>query len=588
MIPLDNKQLRWYRKDGKFELVSVDEAISRRLNKWKGWKCSAGVRALYIDYDGGVWVGNCASAARDIYDIDKWEPYRIEHTIEKYGEPPYDDYIQSKIEEKFGEYPYTDYIQSKIEEKFGEYPYTEYINKKIEEKFSEYPHTDYIEQLTTEKVEKKFGKFPHEEYVKQKIDEKIGESYPHSNFHYKYGDHSGFLFEKLLNRVNREFSEKITKFHTEGRKESIKSFELELREYNKKVKQDFEVEIKKYAEHLASDFDVKIKKYAEHLASDFDVEIKQYQKTLFPNFLKSGIAYKGGESKKSENWGDLGDIYSGFEYPKKWVICPFNSCGCGSDVIISKFKDDNSLLSVTNDGYEGQDNTHDNFIDQVQDGVGIEMNFPISYQVLWDISRRCNYDCSYCWPNVHNNKDEHFEKEVAFKTTDKIIEWANGNEVRFNFGGGEPTLVPYFTEWMKYLKEKNQWTMVTTNGSMSNSFWEECVKYLNSINMSAHFNSMASFPNRKERFLRNIEIILDYHDRVEDDHWLEIKLMTPPGKLNEALDFKEQIESLNKLHKPGANDRMKGVCSLVPIRSIENSANIVEYNNKELRYLQNQ
>jgi hypothetical protein len=64
--------------------------------------------------------------------------------------------------------------------------------------------------------------------------------------------------------------------------------------------------------------------------------------------------------------------------------------------------------------------------------------------------------------------------------------------------------------------------------------------------------------------------------------------MTPPGKLNEALDFKEQIESLNKLHKPGANDRMKGVCSLVPIRSIENSANIVEYNNKELRYLQNQ
>ena len=51
MIPLDNKQLRWYRKDGKFELVSVDEAISRGLNKWEGWKCSAGVRALYIDYE---------------------------------------------------------------------------------------------------------------------------------------------------------------------------------------------------------------------------------------------------------------------------------------------------------------------------------------------------------------------------------------------------------------------------------------------------------------------------------------------------------------------------------------------------------
>ena len=242
------------------------------------------------------------------------------------------------------------------------------------------------------------------------------------------------------------------------------------------------------------------------------------------------------------------------------------------------------MLSVTSEGYEGQDRTHDNFIDEIQDGVGIEMNFPIPYQVLWDISRRCNYDCSYCWPSVHNNTDEHFSKEVAFETSDRIIEWAKGNEVRFNFGGGEPTLVPYFIEWMKYLKEKNQWTMVTTNGSMSNGFWKKCVKYLNSINMSAHFDSMASFPNRKERFLRNIEIIMDYHDKVDDDHWLEIKLMTPPKKLDEALNFKKQIEELGRLHKPGANDRMKGVCSLVPIRSIEDSSELVEYKPEELNY----
>ena len=106
--------------------------------------------------------------------------------------------------------------------------------------------------------------------------------------------------------------------------------------------------------------------------------------------------------------------------------------------------------------------------------------------------------------------------------------------------------------------------------------------------MSAHFDSMASFPNRKERFLRNVEIILDYHDKVKDDHWLEIKLMTAPGKLDEALDFKRQIENLNKLHKHGANDRMKGVCSLVPIRSIENSSEIVEYGLEELSYFKKQ
>jgi len=522
MIPLDNKQLRWYRKDGKFELVSVDEAISRGLNKWKGWKCSAGVRALYIDYDGGVWVGNCASASPEPYNEKEWEPYRIKKTEEKFGKPPHG----------------------------------ECINKQ---------------------VEKKFGKFPYEEYVKQMIDDKVGEAYPHTKFHYKYGDHSGLLFEKLLNRVNRDFAEEVEK-------------------YTEHIASNFAEEIEKYTEHIASNFDVEIKKYTKILAKDFEEEILKFQDDLFPKFLKSGLAYKNINLKKEKDWGHLGDIYNGFEYPKKWVTCPFNSCGCGSDVIISKFKNKDNffsrnnkqLLMVTNKGYDGQDKTQDDFIDEVQNGVGIEMNFPIPYQVLWDVSRRCNYDCSYCWPNVHNNTEEHFSKEVAFETSDKIIEWANGNEVRFNFGGGEPTLVPYFIEWMKYLKERKQWTMVTTNGSMSNDFWKECVKYLNSINMSAHFNSMASFPNRKERFLRNVEIILDYHDRVKEDHWLEIKLMTPPGKLNEALDFKNQIESLDKLHKPGANDRMKGVCSLVPIRGIEDSSEMVEYSENELRYLQNQ
>ena len=532
MIPLDNKQLRWYRKDGKFELVSVDEAISRGLNKWEGWKCSAGVRSLYIDFDGGVWLGNCASASPEPYNEKEWEPYRIEKTLEKYGEPPYDDYIQSKIEENFGKYPYT----------------------------------DYIEKLTWKKVKEKFGKFPHDDYVKNLIDKKIGEPYPHKKFHYDLGDFSETIFQKLVIQVNGEFAEEIRIFRQDTRLEATKNFENE------------------------------IKNYTELLAKDFEEEILKFQEDLFPSFLKSGLAYKNINLKKEKDWGYLGDIYKGVEYPKNWVTCPFEYCGCGSDVIISKFKNKDNFFSrnnkqvlvVTNKGYDGQYKTKNNLISNVEEGVGIEMNFPIPYQVLWDVSRRCNYDCSYCWPSVHNNIDEHFSKEVAFEMSDKIIEWANGNEVRFNFGGGEPTLVPYFIEWMKYLKEKNQWTMVTTNGSMSNGFWKKCVKYLNSINMSAHFDSMASFPNRKERFLRNIEIIMDYHDKVNDDHWLEIKLMTPPGKLKDALNFKKQIENLNKLHKPGANDRMKGVCSLVPIRGIEDSTKVVEYEEKEIRYFQKQ
>ena len=64
-IPLDNKQLRIYSSDSHFTRVSVDEAIARGINSWKGWKCSAGVRGLYIDYDGNIWNANCASSNRN-------------------------------------------------------------------------------------------------------------------------------------------------------------------------------------------------------------------------------------------------------------------------------------------------------------------------------------------------------------------------------------------------------------------------------------------------------------------------------------------------------------------------------------------
>ena len=64
-IPLDNKQLRMYDNTGKFIRMSVDETIARGQNKWKGWKCSAGTRGLYIDYDANIWVANCASAHRN-------------------------------------------------------------------------------------------------------------------------------------------------------------------------------------------------------------------------------------------------------------------------------------------------------------------------------------------------------------------------------------------------------------------------------------------------------------------------------------------------------------------------------------------
>jgi len=392
------KQLRIYDKTGKYTVLSTDEVIANELNHWKGWYCSAGMRNLYIDYDGNIFTCNTASAgAISKLWIDPW-------------------------------------------------------NKRVEE-------------------------------IKRSL--------------------------KNLDLTDEEFE----------------PYRVEWRQ--KISKEDF--------------------------------------------------------SFSNEYIGKIGDE---IDFPYEWITCPFDTCACGADVIVSKSKtkDLSSLLSVTELEYYGQEKTIKDAVESVGDCVAVEMNFPIPYQVLWDLTRRCNYNCSYCWPYVHNNYEKFLPIDIILDTCERLIyEWANTSEIRFNFGGGEPTLHPNFIDIIKYLKDNDQWILVTTNGSRSPKFWNEALPYINSINMSAHFESID-----KKRFLENLIIMLDYHDLVDDDHWIEVKLMCPPGKVKEAIEFKKEIESIGRLHIIGANKRVKGACSLVPIRQIENSGELTQYSEEEICQLQNQ
>ena len=106
--------------------------------------------------------------------------------------------------------------------------------------------------------------------------------------------------------------------------------------------------------------------------------------------------------------------------------------------------------------------------------------------------------------------------------------------------------------------------------------------------MSAHFASMDLYPKNNQRFVDICQIIMEHHDKVDDDFWLEIKLMTPPGFLDRANKTKEQILALGMLDKPGANGRPKGILSLVPIRSLEDSSRLVNYSDNEIEFFKEQ
>ena len=398
-----NKQFRIYDESEKYIRLSVDETIARGLNKWQGWQCSAGVRALYIDFDGNLWICNTASAKLDRFNFDGWRTILKQH---KPANP-------------------------------------------------------------------------------------TAEWWP------------------IQNKLGLEY---------------------------RKTKEAFQKVLPNTVEN----------------------------KTQFPGFL--------------------GNIFDGYDLPTSWFKCPWESCGCGADVIVSKAKSTmyKPMLSVTNGGWEAKESTLDDVVDTISTPVAVEMNFPIPYQILWDLGRRCNYDCSYCWTSVHNRTDDHKDYDLLVSTADNLIDnWSHKESIRWNFGGGEPTLHPKFLEFLKHLKSRDQWIMLTSNGTRDHKYWAEAVQYLNSINLSAHFDGLLDEKD-EDRFVRNIEAICKHFDEHDDDHWLEIKLMAPPQYIDRALKLRDKIKALGTLDRPGANNRIKGMLSLVPIRSIGDSGTLVEYTEEQL------
>ena len=76
--------------------------------------------------------------------------------------------------------------------------------------------------------------------------------------------------------------------------------------------------------------------------------------------------------------------------------------------------------------------------------------------VDWILGTFCNYDCSYCWPEVHSSKPDYFPLETLIKTVDEIKKQSREREYnafQFSFSGGEPTLFKGYLNLIQYLAE---------------------------------------------------------------------------------------------------------------------------------------
>jgi organic radical activating enzyme len=230
--------------------------------------------------------------------------------------------------------------------------------------------------------------------------------------------------------------------------------------------------------------------------------------------------------------GSLGTIHTAWAPQMGMVTCTRYTCDCGTGIKMFKCKANNPIANIV---------------------------APIQEQVIpiqWDLGRKCNFNCSYCWPTSHNKIDKWLPIQKLLEVVDKICDSFEG-QLQFNFAGGEPTLHPDFLTLCMHIWEKGHRIHVQTNGSMSERKAKELAA-IAEISISVHFEFI-----KIAKLAKNIRAVLS-----GPNNGLEVKMMVAPsresfGRMWELLRYLETTSNIKQarvivspLRDPVTNDLM--------------------------------
>lgn len=136
--------------------------------------------------------------------------------------------------------------------------------------------------------------------------------------------------------------------------------------------------------------------------------------------------------------------------------------------------------------------------------------------VIWDLGRRCTYECSYCPPHRRNNWSPIASLDELVSTAVELERYNNTYnqyrnapfKVNASFSGGEPTVNPAFFEFLEVLqRDYPHWKRtLTTNG-----FYTE--RRLRTVMESTDFTTVSyhceATPNQKQRVRENMRVMHD-------------------------------------------------------------------------------
>lgn len=167
---------------------------------------------------------------------------------------------------------------------------------------------------------------------------------------------------------------------------------------------------------------------------------------------------------------------------------------------------------------------------------------PKKIKITWVLGKRCNYDCSYCSPHIHDNYSPHTKTEEIFNFIDKIDSFGQQQDktVDIYLTGGEPCVHPDIVDISRRLSEmrsKGSVTGIITNGSMPVELYEKCLEHISHLTISLHL----------ERSMEECQKVVDKIKVLAKipDKFISVQLMCYPGKFDFVRSIKKEFEENN-------------------------------------------
>lgn len=121
--------------------------------------------------------------------------------------------------------------------------------------------------------------------------------------------------------------------------------------------------------------------------------------------------------------------------------------------------------------------------------IRIEPAVP-AVSMTWMIGSRCNYACSYCPPDLHDDTSPHPDLDRLKQVWQNFYSKTQQTDLPYKiaFTGGEVTANKSFLPLIKYLRDNFDigQILVTTNGSASTSYYLQLAKLVDAISFSIH------------------------------------------------------------------------------------------------------